>query len=82
MKFFSKRSIIFSFARVYEKIKRVGRFAYRVMNSNRPMNIYTAIRLFSSPVLVRKSFDGQTDASMFALRSRGKSAVLLYDFYS
>lgn len=40
--------------RARENKTRVGRFAYPVMNLNRPMNIYTAIRLFSSPVLCKK----------------------------
>lgn len=40
--------------RARENKTRVGRFAYPVMNLNRSMNIYTAIRLFSSPVLCKK----------------------------
>lgn len=56
--------------RVYirENKTRVGRFAYPVMNLNRPMNIYTVIRLFSSPVLVRKSL--KPTRPLFAFRPR------------
>lgn len=70
--------------RVYirENKTRVGRFAYPVMNLNRPMNIYTVIRLFSSPVLVRKSL--KPTRPLFAFRPREEnrprfSAIFIRD---
>lgn len=70
--------------RVYirENKTRVGRFAYPVMNLNRPMNIYMVIRLFSSPVLVRKSL--KPTRPLFAFRPREEnrprfSAIFIRD---